>query len=191
MRAANRPVATQILVIRHAEKPALFGVPSGVDVNGEPHPHSLIVRGWQRAGALVPFFCDLGDAAIHVPTRVFSPPSHGADGDHGRPYETVIALADRIGVRVETRFSLDEEDALVAAATGTAGVALIAWEHKRIPRIASGLLRDTKAAPKTWPDDRFDVVWVFDYDANTATYRFSQRPQLLLAGDRADPIGHA
>src|SRR5262249_5826382 len=43
-----------ILVIRHAEKPE--GDDLGVDQKGNPTPESLIVRGWQRAGALAVFF---------------------------------------------------------------------------------------------------------------------------------------
>ena len=41
--------------------------------------------------------------------------------------------------------------------------------------------------PQEWPDDRFDVVWTFTRDGTG--WRFAQVPQLLLAGDRPDPIG--
>ncbi|GAC1542666.1 MAG: hypothetical protein NVS2B17_21510 [Candidatus Velthaea sp.] len=179
---------SQILLIRHGEKPPLIGKPQGIDINGDPHPHSLVVRGWQRAGALVPFFCDPRDAALHIPGRVFSPPAHGGQGDHGRPFETIVAVAERLGVPVDTRFALDEETALTAAVLSGSGDALIAWEHKRIPKIANALLRDETTAPQAWPDDRFDVVYIFDLDAASGTYRFSQRPQLLLGGDRPEPI---
>jgi len=40
-------------------------------------------------------------------------------------------------------------------------------------------------------DDRFFVAWIFDRDMESQKYRFSQRAQLLLAGDRAEPIAHA
>ncbi|GAC1416535.1 MAG: hypothetical protein NVSMB64_26730 [Candidatus Velthaea sp.] len=171
--SATRP--TQILVIRHAEKPALLGGPRGVDVNGDPHPHSLVVRGWQRAGALVPFFCGPRADAFAPLTHVYSPPAHGADGDHGRPFETIVAVAERLGVTPDTRFTLDEEAALVGAVLAGGGVALIAWEHKRIPRIANAILGDATPAPQSWPDDRFDVVWIFNLDAGSRTYRSSVR----------------
>jgi len=122
----------QILLVRHAEKPALFGKPHGIDRDGEPHPHSLIVRGWQRAGALVPFFCEPRSPKLQRPTAVYSPPSHGADGDHGRPFETIVAIAERLNVEP-------------------------------------------------------DMVWIFDRQAD-GSYLFSQQPQLLLAGDRSEPI---
>ncbi len=178
----------QISIIRHGEKPPASGPPHGIDRNGDPHPHSLVVRGWQRAGALVPFFCDPRDAASLVPTHVYAPPSHGSEGDHGRPFETILAVAERLGVSVETRFTLDEESALAADICATDGCALVAWEHKRIPLIANAILGDATTAPQMWPDDRFDVVWVFDRIADSGRYKFSQRPQLLLAGDRAEPI---
>ena len=178
----------QILLIRHAEKPALVGKPHGVDADGEPHVQSLIVRGWQRAGALAPFFCDPRLPQLQRPTAVYSPPSHGADGDHGRPYETIVAVAGLLNVEPQTRYTLDEETALVRSVLTSEGVALIAWEHKRIPLIANAILGDTRTAPQSWPDDRFDVVWIFDRTLAGA-YRFTQLPQLLLGGDRSETIG--
>ncbi len=176
----------QILVIRHAEKPALIGKPYGIDRDGEPHPHSLIVRGWQRAGALVPFFCDSRSPSVQRPTAVYSPPSHGTQGDHGRPFETIVAVAEGLHVEPETRFTLEEETALVRYILASSGVALIAWEHKRIPLIANAILGNA-SAPQAWPDDCFDVVWIFDRQPD-GSYAFSQQPQLLLAGDRSEPI---
>jgi hypothetical protein len=38
--------------------------------------------------------------------------------------------------------------------------------------------------PEEWPDERFDLVWVFDLDPTSQDYRFSQQPQLLLSGDK-------
>jgi hypothetical protein len=47
---------TKIMIIRHAEKPTDDGSISGVTQSGTKDPEELIVRGWQRAGALVRFF---------------------------------------------------------------------------------------------------------------------------------------
>ena len=50
----------QIFTIRHAEKPADDAAnsepPFGIDINGNPNPHSLTPRGWQRSGALTDLF---------------------------------------------------------------------------------------------------------------------------------------
>jgi hypothetical protein len=42
--------------------------------------------------------------------------------------------------------------------------------------------------PQIWPDDRFDLVWVFEPGSTGGSWRLRQVPQLLLAGDRAEPI---
>ena len=45
---------TEILLIRHAEKPDDSDSGPGLTSDGRDDPKSLTVRGWQRAGALVP-----------------------------------------------------------------------------------------------------------------------------------------
>jgi hypothetical protein len=174
------------MLIRHGEKPPKEGPPpAGVHEDGVPHEHSLIVRGWQRAGALAAYFATPWDGAIATPTALYSPPPKHDDGDHGRPYETLAPLAARLGRAPDTRFTLDQETELVADVRTRDDVVLVAWEHNRIPRIANALLGDTATAPQTWPDDRFDLVWIFDLGPD-GRYRFTQHPQLLLHGDRAD-----
>ncbi len=177
----------QILLIRHGEKPPPFGTPGGVSEDGRPHEHSLIVRGWQRAGALANFFCMPRDGAVQCPTRLYAPPRRGKAGDHGRPFQTLAAVAAKLGTEIDTRFTLDEEEQLVADVRARGGVVLIAWEHKRLHTIANAILGDETTAPQQWPDDRFDVVWIFDRQPS-GTYRFDQRPQLLLGGDRPEVI---
>jgi hypothetical protein len=176
----------QIAIIRHGEKPPPFGPPHGIDENGKPHPHSLVVRGWQRAGALVNFFCVPSDSSLLCPTRLYSPPRHGGDGDHGRPNETILALAAKLGTAIDTTFVLDQEEALANRVLESgSGVVLISWEHKRIPKIVNALVGGQIAPP--WPDDRYDLVWVLDLQPGGG-YAFRQLPQLLLAGDRTDVV---
>jgi len=177
----------KILLIRHGEKPPAIGSPAGIKEDGRRDDHSLTVRGWQRAGALASYFCFPRDRAIETPAKVYAPPQHGKAGDHGRPYQTVCPVAEKLGTAIDTRFTLDEERQLVDGVLAQSGVVLIAWEHKRIHTIANFILGDETTAPQTWPDDRFDVVWIFDRDA-AGTYAFDQRPQLLLAGDRPEVI---
>jgi hypothetical protein len=105
-----------------------------------------------------------------------------------RPRETLEPLSEHLGVAIDDRFLKSEIDALVAAVRQVDGPVLIAWEHKIIPLIAAALTGDPAATPTTWPDDRFDILWIFEPDADGAHYRFRQAPQMLLAGDRPDPI---
>jgi hypothetical protein len=61
----------KIMLIRHAKKPN-GSPPAGVTEDGLEDKHSLIVRGWQRAGALVAFFPKPTLAGIATPTAVFA-----------------------------------------------------------------------------------------------------------------------
>lgn len=180
-----------ISLIRHAEKQLADGPPYGVLVDGTRDPEALTPRGWQRAGALVGLFTPRGTqpgiAAFPTPARLFAsevgPHSHSR-----RPLETLQPLSDRLGLPLDEPFLQDELDDLVAALLACEGHVLVAWEHKRIPLIANRLVGDAAGVLQVWPDDRFDLVWVFEPDPNGGRLWMRQVPQLLLAGDRAEPI---
>jgi hypothetical protein len=103
--------------------------------------------------------------------------------------QTVAPLADLLNeaaaVALITTHLRDDLQPLMADVLSRQGPVLVAWEHKRIPELA-GLLPGPPGVPSDWPDDRFDVVWLFD--RTDTGWSFSQLPQLLLSGDRADPI---
>ena len=98
--ATVTPAATKIMLIRHAEKPQSNPPLQGVDINGEPDNESLIVLGWQRAGALVVYFApSLGpfqNSEIETPQFIYA--SNVTSGsDSKRPQETVTPLIDKLG----------------------------------------------------------------------------------------------
>jgi hypothetical protein len=62
------------------------------------------------------------------------------------------------------------------------------WQREYIPRIATYLLGSDKRIPDEWPEDRFDMIWVFDLERRTGEYKFKQVPQRLLMGDSTMPI---
>jgi broad specificity phosphatase PhoE len=179
----------KILVIRHAEKPER-GAAVGIDANGQPDPKSLTPRGWQRAGALVQFFAPGEDgepqAPLVRPKHLFAAHADPATSDDSkRPRQTIEPLAAylRPTIPIDDSCGKDELQKLVEKVTGMEGAVLIAWEHKRIPTMARLLVAGGEAVP-IWPDDRFDMVWVFEQAG--AAWRLTQVPQLLLAGDRSD-----
>jgi hypothetical protein len=178
------PAATKIMIIRHAEKPV--GSDQGVQSDGATDPESLIVQGWQRAGALACLF-----APTHGPLQNadLAPPQflYASEGKSQRPQQTVAPLAAKLGLQ-PTTLKHDQLSDLVESALAQTGVVLICWQHEDIPSIANLLLGNQTTAPQHWPGDRFDLVWIFDLDAATGAYQFSQVPQLLLAGDLATPI---
>ncbi len=179
-----------VTILRHAEK-ELGGVPPlGVAADGSRDPESLTVRGWQRAGALVAFLAPPSGRPVAgphaTPSHLFASRVGETTSLSRRPRQTLEPLSDHLGIAIDDRFLKSETDALVAAVRQIDGSVVIAWEHKVIPLIAIGLTGDAAMVPTIWPDDRFDVLWVFEPDTGGSTYRFRQVPQMLLGGDRAD-----
>jgi hypothetical protein len=177
----------KIIIIRHGEKPP----PLGVTIEGDPDAKSLSVRGWVRAGALVAYFAPPGGApaAAAVPDVIYA---SSPAGPSRRPLQTVAPLAEKLGLQPKTRLTKGDEKALAAAVLAEGGTVLICWQHEQIPDIVRHLTSGASSpleVPRDWPDDRFDVVWVLTRTAEPGEpWRFSQVPQRLLAGDRAEPI---
>jgi hypothetical protein len=182
--------AQKIMVIRHGEKPQGDLAPYGVTADGEQDAESLLVQGWARAGALAVLFAPgrgpLQSPQLAVPQTIFAASTNSGDASK-RPAETVSMVAAKLSLNVDTTHQVGDETQLAAAAKACSGTVLIGWEHKHIPLIANAILGNT-SAPQKWPGDRFDMVWVFDFDAGSGAYRMSQVPELLLAGDSAAPI---
>jgi len=179
------------MLIRHGEKQPDAGPPPyGVDSNGEQDKHSLIVRGWQRAGALVPFFQRPWAKGIERPDSIYASKvgdteliADGHDVSKSlRPQQTVTPLANAIepAAGLQTPFPVGEEAALVQSIKSKEdGVVLVAWEHNHIPIIAKEF---SSQAPDKWPGSCFDSVWVLKR-VDDGTYDFAEVPQSLLSGD--------
>lgn len=190
------PTATKIMLIRHAEKPPSNPPPHGVDTKGDHDSESLIVLGWQRAGALVVFFAPsvgpFQNSEIATPATIYA--SQVASGSSSeRPQETVSPLIDKLGsgnVTVNFNFPKGQEQDVANSAMACNGIVLICWEHQNIPLITKWFPispNNPNPVPTEWPDGpngegRYDVVWVFDLDS-TGAYCFYEEPQLLLPGD--------
>ena len=175
---------THIVLIRHAEKPLGDTAPHGVNEEGVVDRESLTPRGWQRAGALVPFLAGpaggRGTSGLPLPTHLFAS-QVGPRSSSRRPEETIGPLAARLGLTIDSRFLKEEIDRLAAAIAAIDGVVLVSWEHHLIPALANVVLRGSALVPQIWPDDRYDVAWILE--ANGPSFAFRQLPQELLAGD--------
>jgi broad specificity phosphatase PhoE len=189
-----------IFVIRHAEKPA--GKIKGIDQNGSTDKDSLIVRGWERAGALADFFGS--KQGLPAPDRIFASaaqkkarpvakrgrkkarPAAKTGSKSKRPTQTVTPLAARLGQRIDGKYTKGQEADLVKAVTAFDGTTLVCWQHEAIPKIADLIVGNMKGIPKRWPSRRFDVVWQFT--SSKSKWKFEQVCQQVLAGDSAKPI---
>jgi broad specificity phosphatase PhoE len=170
---------SRIMFIRHAEKPHEPPCENddGVKHSGAMDEEGLAVRGWQRAGALVHFFTS--QSALS-PDLIFAAGVGEGSPSH-RPKQTVMPLAEWLGIKIHDSHLRDDIKPLINDVLGRAGVVLVSWEHHRILDIVAQLPH-TPAAPANWPDGRFDIVWILDRVGDT--WKFSQLPQMLLAGDR-------
>jgi hypothetical protein len=186
-----------VYIIRHGEKPEDLApkhppADSGVDFRGNQNEHSLLPRGWQRSGALAALFDSTHAplrAGLRVPRMLISPSyGHAIKTAEHRTHQTIRGLSDRLGVEIRTDFAKGQEPQLATAVLNSGPDAvLICWEHGHIPVLASALpLVSGTVIPKSWPDDRYDVIWTFTLTPD-ATYAFGQVPQLLLSGD-ADTV---
>jgi hypothetical protein len=179
-------VADRIMVVRHGEKPNIPPPIFGVDINGDQDPESLIVRGWQRAGALAVLFSKTGAPTrshLAVPATIYATKSHTHSQ---RPVETVSAVAGLLGLTTDEAFKIGDEVKLARSAEAAADPVLIGWHHEAIPALANAILGDATTAPQKWPGDRFDMIWVFVRKGGK--WNFHQVPQLVLAGDSDQPI---
>ncbi len=184
--------ASLIMLIRHAEK--ADEEQGGVDRSGDDNRNSLSVRGWQRAGALVPFFASSGrpmlESRLAQPTALIAEfaDAPGSEEKHSkREEQTLFPLAKKLGLSLDFSFGKGQEQDAAQAAKETEGVVLLAWEHKELITLAHALAPE-QAFPDKWPKERYDVVFVFRLVPGDGTYTFEEVPQLLLEGDTANPI---
>jgi broad specificity phosphatase PhoE len=183
--------ATKIMLIRHAEKPAKDSAPYGVTAEGERSKESLEVRGWQRAGALAnllaPNNSHFQHASLAKPQFLFASKPLRRKGSK-RPLETLTPLAQKLAVRINSNFQRSEFESMLEEVVACKGVVLICWQREYIPDIAAHILGNKNIAPKVWPEDCFDMIWVFDLARSLSRYTFKQVPQKLLGGDLTTPI---
>ena len=194
--AGDRVSARQVIVIRHAQKPTSHPKHLGVREDGTSDPESLTVRGWLHAGALAAVFGGPGahpvEAHLERPDFIFAAGSgkkqvliNGKSvtvGSHSRrPLETVTPMAERLGLVPLTNFTKGEEQALVRDALSRDGVVLICWQHENIPTIGNLIVGNDNTVPQNWPEDRYDLIWVFDRDRNAWAFRQFYHARLFSA----------
>ena len=167
---AQSPVRrpAQIILIRHAEKPA--------DAE-DPH---LSPAGVQRAEQLVSFITtDPAMRRFGLPVAVFA--TQTTQHDNGqRTQETVAPLARALNLPVQTPFLGADYRKLakliLANPTYAGKTVLICWNHEEIHQLAAALGVTPK--PPKWKASVFDRVYLISYRGRTAalaTSRYGSR----------------
>src|SRR3982750_1286534 len=173
------PKSTKIMILRHAEKPNRDGAPYGVTLTGERNKESLQVRGWQRAGALTSLLAPsngtVQDGSLARPQFLYASKPLRRKGSK-RPIETITPLAEKLGLKINSNYSRDDFDRMLDEVYKKKGVVLICWQREYIPRLALHILGQTKNIPRDWPENRFDMIWVFDLNRSSGGYKFKQVP---------------
>jgi hypothetical protein len=187
-------LADRIIVIRHAQKPTRKPKRDGIREDGTGDRESLTVRGWQHAGALAAVFAGPGagaaDPLVPRPDVIFAAGAGKKTariggkavrvGSHSRrPVQTVTPMAGALGLEPVTVHTKGEEEALVADALGRAGVVLICWQHQNIPAIGNLIVGNSTTVPQTWPEDRYDLVWIFERVGEAWSFRQVFHERLL------------
>ena len=162
------PRPAQIILIRHADKPA------------DPENPHLSRAGVKRAERLVSFITtDPAMTRFGLPVAVFATRTT-KDGNGQRTQETVAPLARALRLPVQTPFPGKDYAALaslILADPAYAGkTVLICWNHEAIPQLAAAL--GVTPEPPKWQGRVFDRVYIISYRdgrAALATSRYDGR----------------
>jgi hypothetical protein len=191
--------ALTVLILRHAEKPFKAWPGEGTTFEGATDDKSLVLRGWQRAGAWAALFGgSLGGDAYPAPQAIYAlnptKPSTGGNAPSSRPLETITPLVDRLHLKPNTDWGLDDEQHLADEIVKLTGVVLVCWEHKHIaPALLTAFLGSQRVPglPAAWRGSRFDVVLRLDRAVPGAAWSFKQQFPRLLSGDSDLPVDNA
>src|SRR6478672_1370929 len=123
-----------VILIRHAEKPGGDWPGPGLTEDGIEDPASLVIRGWQRAGALTVLFSD----ASHMmrPDRIYASGILKQDGtgSHSkRPLQTIGPLAQSLPKDRVDKFAKEEEANLAWDLISLGGVTVVCGEQQGKP----------------------------------------------------------
>lgn len=145
---------SRILLMRHADKP------------DDPEDSDLSQAGMQRAEHL----------ATYIP-QTFGKPDYiiaTAHSKHSnRPTETVQPLASALGIEIQNDIKDDDFEELVNEIYSDPAyhgkTVVISWHHGKLPAIAAMLGAPAGSYPDPWPDDTYNIILDFRYDANSGT----------------------
>ena len=163
----------QVIIIRHAEKPA--------------EGSELSLSGREQAAALVPYFLETPEVLeFKTPVAIFAQDPK-KETSSLRSIETVGPLADALHLKIDKDYLRDDYAKMVEEIKHRkeydGRTVLICWEHKVIPEIAKAF--GVEDAPTKWPGAVFDQTWVITLKENKAPV-LKVFHQKLMYGDSAN-----
>lgn len=152
------PTNTNILLIRHAEKPT------------DQTNTGLILAGQARAMAYVIYFQNYQINSQVIKLDYLFATAQSAHSN--RPYLTIQPLGQALNLNIDSHFTNSDED--VAALTNyiqtdpkfnNANI-LICWHHEKLLQIANALGAPHDTLPNDWPDSVYGWLIQLSYAAN-------------------------
>ncbi|WCS26540.1 histidine phosphatase family protein [Methylobacterium sp. NMS14P] len=187
--------ALTVMFIRHAEKPGGSFPGDGTTADGTADDKSLVIRGWQRAGAWAALFgSDLCSADYPRPNVIYAAkpePVFKKAKFSQRPFETATPLAERLQLPLRANYGVSQEHELANEIRSLTGVVIVFWEHKAIVTDLIPALKGSQTipgVPTKWDPDRFDVVLRFDRAVPDAPWSFRQLSPRLMSDDSDAPF---
>jgi phosphohistidine phosphatase SixA len=145
---------SRILLMRHADKP------------DEPEDSDLSEAGMKRAEHLATYISQ----TFGKPDYIIAT-AHSKHSD--RPTETVQPLASALGMEVQHDIKDNDFEELVNEIFSDPAyhgkTVVISWHHGNLPAIAAMLGAPAGSYPDPWPDDTYNIILDFRYDANSGS----------------------
>ena len=159
---------SQILMIRHAEKP----------VSG----NELSPKGWERAKLLPSLFERIEFKKFGMPTALYAM-TPSKPGGSVRAIQTLRYVSEKLVLKINSDFTRDQVIEMVSEIknerTYDGKMIVICWEHKVLLDLAKAL---GVKEPLDWPSQQFDRVWSLTYGIDN-TVKFENLPERLVPGD--------
>ncbi|HEV8410431.1 MAG TPA: histidine phosphatase family protein [Gemmatimonadaceae bacterium] len=146
----------QIILVRHADKPL------------DPADPHLSPAGVERAKRLATFLAtDPSMIKYGSPVAIFATQTTKHD-DGQRTQETMVPLARKLGLQVQTPFLGKEYGALarmiLSGSQYSGKTIVVCWNHETLPELAAAL--GVNPMPRKWKGAVFDQVYVITYAAS-------------------------
>jgi len=133
----------KVIFIRHGEKPEKGG--------------NLTCRGLNRSLQLPAVI----QSKYGIPDYVYVPAlKTGEKTAHARMFETVIPLAVKYNLTINSKFDEKDTAGIAAEIKEQRGTVLVVWEHSMIAGIVHSLGITDELS---WPKDDYDSIWIVTF----------------------------